>query len=169
MVAGPMGHGFPHCLFPGRSQDRVAHWRRCRFEVRRLAVIHQRLLVSAGDRIMADLDLSLFSRRPVMGSLIAAGATEQTRNLGHHGRPNTVVRSARARREKAAAENRCFGYSEVVGVSHRAVASSYAVTGPALPRRGLCLLGGGQCIAPLPSNHRDSFRTSTGVDDVEVD
>src|SRR4051794_16069098 len=31
-------------------------------------------------------------------TLIAAGSTEQTRNLGAHGRPNTAVRSARERR-----------------------------------------------------------------------
>ncbi|WP_425907599.1 hypothetical protein [Nitrobacter sp. TKz-YC02] len=47
---------------------------------------------------MADLDLSLFSRRPDVVHLIAAGATEQTRNRGRHGRPNAVVRSARERR-----------------------------------------------------------------------
>jgi hypothetical protein len=34
------------------------------------------------------------------GSLIAAGATEQTRNRGAHGRPNAVVRSARERRKE---------------------------------------------------------------------
>jgi hypothetical protein len=66
--------------------------------VRRLAVIHQRPLARAGDRIIADLDLSLLSRRPTGGSLIAAGASEQTRNRGRHGRPNAVVRSARERR-----------------------------------------------------------------------
>jgi hypothetical protein len=38
MVAGPMGHGFPHCCFQidRRSFSAPA---RCRFEVRRLAVI----------------------------------------------------------------------------------------------------------------------------------
>jgi hypothetical protein len=34
----------------------------------------------SGDEIMADLDSSLFSRRPTLVCLIAAGATEQTRN-----------------------------------------------------------------------------------------
>ncbi|MDR6303979.1 hypothetical protein GGQ85_001678 [Nitrobacter vulgaris] len=32
----------------------------------RAAVIHHRQLALAGDRIMADLDLSLFSRRPTV-------------------------------------------------------------------------------------------------------
>jgi hypothetical protein len=64
--------------FPARFPDRVALGRRCRFEVRRLAVIHLRR--GAGDEIMADLDSSLFSRRSTVVRLIAAGATEQTRN-----------------------------------------------------------------------------------------
>jgi hypothetical protein len=34
----------------------------------------------SGDEIMADLDSSLFSQRPTLVRLIAAGSTEQTRN-----------------------------------------------------------------------------------------
>ncbi len=47
MVAGPMGHGFPHCCFRINRRSCSAP-ARCRFEVRRLAVIHRRRLPAAG-------------------------------------------------------------------------------------------------------------------------
>jgi hypothetical protein len=67
------------------------------------------------------------------GSLIAAGATEQTRNRGAHGRPNAVVRSARERRKEMLGAGdtstqqrrdavhddvRCFNRRNDVGWSH---------------------------------------------------
>jgi hypothetical protein len=52
----------------------------------RAAVIHRRVKRRApsfwypATRLMADLDSSLFSQRPTLVRLIAAGSTEQTRN-----------------------------------------------------------------------------------------
>jgi hypothetical protein len=91
-----MGTPEPARFLISRSfMARVARGRRCRFEVRRLAVIHLRLI--AGNEIKADLDSSLFSRRLTVVHLITAGATEQTRNRVSRCRSIAVVRSARAR------------------------------------------------------------------------
>jgi hypothetical protein len=84
---GAYGSRFSALLFPSSITDRVALGQRCRFEVRRLAVIYRRRFRyrrrgKAGSKpvaIIATVD---------RGSLIAAGATEQSRNRGAHDRPN---------------------------------------------------------------------------------
>jgi hypothetical protein len=85
-----------NCLFPDRSQivertGALPLWSAA------LAVVYRRRFRyrrrgKAGSKpvaILATVD---------RGSLITAGATEQARNRGAHGRPNTMVRSAHGRR-----------------------------------------------------------------------
>ena len=45
---------------------------------------------------------------------------------------------------------RCFDRCDAVGCFDRAVASSARILAPALTGVGLSLLGGGQCMTPLP-------------------
>jgi hypothetical protein len=91
-----MGSALP-ALFGFRVRSgRCSAMARCRFEVRRLAVIHQRQRGRRQDhgRSRPVAILATAGR----GSLMAAGASVQTCHRRRHGRPNAVVRSARGRR-----------------------------------------------------------------------
>jgi hypothetical protein len=97
-----MGSPEPANLFvSGSIADRVAHRRRCRFEVRRLAVVYRGVVdvaidVFTGDEERQDQNPSLFCGVAMTRTMMVAGPPS-TMHQSAHGRPNAVVRSARER------------------------------------------------------------------------
>lgn len=88
-----MGAALPALLFRF-ERGRVALRRRCRFEVRRLAVIYQRQLVSSPASGKGRIKTrAILARVDHVGWLVAGPPS--TSSQGARDRPNAVVRSVR--------------------------------------------------------------------------